>query len=537
MRPNILSTTLAARGETYRAGDPNDYESLKKRLRGIRKVHFIVVALIASLCVWLLIEQIVTLSYPIIGEHEWRQSDVYAVAYNFAYENSDFFHPRIDWTEEYNGIMGMEPPIVSYLIAGAMTVFGHDPTVGRTVAWSLCMLGLGWLLILIARTHDSLFSLWLLLSILLSPLGIFELRQIQPDGAMAIWSAVAAMLFVTSARSKRLQDYVIALGVYTFAVLLKGPAIVLVPAMLLFSIAAEPVPLKPVLRRAVPLVLPCFFLSAWWWWSSILNETYSPGRSYFALSLSVEQVFRDIVNLKQLRHIFVTLFGTYVNNWMLLPVLVLGMIVSWTGAHRRLAVSWCTWLLLTVFFAAAFSSRLQKHWYYASLSLLPCAYYTAYGLWWLMGSLERDASRQRGIKLILFICVLFILPWAGANARHTLVERSDASRAADYRQRVLQPLRAAVARYTTREDKIVTNGKNPRNLHDAFRKGFTHSLRHLRKRKLAYFAKRGAIIYVHQAPDKLLLPELKRSDNHYKLLAKGENFRIYCLLEHCPKRN
>ena len=95
----------------------------------------------AALGLYLLGAQIVTLSYPIIGEHAWRQSDVYSVASNFLYEDPDFFHPRIDWTRGRSGVMGMEPPILAYR-AGLMRVYGDDPSVARVTAWSLGMLGL-----------------------------------------------------------------------------------------------------------------------------------------------------------------------------------------------------------------------------------------------------------------------------------------------------------------------------------------------------------------------------------------------------------
>ena len=82
------------------------------------------------------------LGYPIFGEHHWRQSDVYSVAYNFRHESADFFHPRIDWNNGLSGVMGMEPPILAYAIQIAMRLFGDDPSVARVTSWGLCMLAL-----------------------------------------------------------------------------------------------------------------------------------------------------------------------------------------------------------------------------------------------------------------------------------------------------------------------------------------------------------------------------------------------------------
>lgn len=483
---------------------------------------------------WLLWHQAQTLAYPIIGEHGWRQADVYAAAHNFRHESADFFRPRIDWTDAYDGVMGMEPPILAYAIAGAMALFGDDPAVARSTAWLLCVIagGLAWWLA--AALHGRLFATLLVLCLLVTPLGLFEPRQIQPDAAMALWALVAALLLSRAGRHGRRRDYLLGLGAFTFAVLLKGPAIVLGPAMLLFTFSATARDARHLLARSLPFALPCLLLLAWWWWADRLNATHSPGRAYFAMSASPAQVRENLTHAGRLKHIFFTLYPSYVASQWLLPLTGLGLLTGLSRERRAHTLGWLTWLLCASLLAAAFSSKLRSHWYYADLAWPPLAYFTASGIAWLAAALGEARSGPALARLSLLVLALAAVPVAGQASQRALSRRSDARYAEGHRA-VLAPLRAAVARYTTRQDKILVNGRDPVALHDAMRKGFTHSLRYIGKRKLAYFAKRGAVIYVHRSWSKKLPQELRDEQTRYRLLEKARKLRIYCLQRRCPR--
>jgi hypothetical protein len=522
-------------------------------------------------CAYLLVQQIATLSFPIVGEHSWRQSDVYSVAYNFAHEDPDFFRPRIDWTDGKSGIMGMEPPILPYLIAAAMRVWGDDAAVARWVAWALCMLGL---LVFgggLARERGAVFGALLWLCVLCSPMGLFELRQIQPDAAMSVLAAGAAALFMRASRSRRKRDFAAALALYTLAVLLKGPAIVLAPAMVLFASSAQPVRAWALVARAAAMIVPCALLAAWWRWAAELNATYSAKRTYFALAPKPGELVTNLADLGGLERVLGELYPTYAINPWLVPATVIGVVAALVelvratrtrertasrrgdgnAAESGLAVSagdearvrvrrwlhagFLLWLIAVTAFLAAFSSRLRAHWYYADLALPALAYFTAHGLWLALSVVLEREPRARLLRYALVAAIAVAVPVALRDVVGVLAQRSAASEAVDYRQRVLAPLRTAVARYTTRADLIVTNARDPSSLHDALRKGWTISSRGIAKRRLVYFAKRGAAIYVHFGGSRELPPEIQREDARYPLLVKGRGFRIYCLHTTCPE--
>ncbi|HMI90256.1 MAG TPA: glycosyltransferase family 39 protein [Polyangiales bacterium] len=511
-------------------------------------------------CAVLLVEQIATLSFPIVGEHRWRQADVYSVAYNFVHEDPDFFHPRIDWTNGKSGIMGMEPPILPYLIAGAMRVWGDDAAVGRCVAWALCMLGLLGFGAGLARERSAAFGALIWLCLLSSPMGLFELRQIQPDAAMSLLAAAAALLFVRASRSGRGRDYALALALYTLAVLLKGPAIVLAPAMLLFAISARPVRAWALVARGVGMLVPCLLLAGWLRWAGELNATYSSGRNYFALTPKPGELLHNLGDLPGLAHVVGELYPRYATNVWLVPATALGLIAAIAaiaalvragvarparpavdpGAAAERTQRWVhagflLWLVAVTGFLAAFSSRLHAHWYYADLALPALAYFTAHGLWLVLSVLLEPQPRARVLRYALVLAIAVAVPFAAREALARLGERSAANEARDYRTRVIAPLRAAVARYTTRADLITTNARDPSSLHDALRKGFTMSNQGIAKHRLAFFAKRHAVIYVHFGGPGQLPPEIRRNDSRYPLLLKRRSFRIYCLHTTCPE--
>jgi hypothetical protein len=509
-------------------------------------------------CAYLLVQQIATLSFPIVGEHRWRQSDVYAVAYNFAHEDPDFFRPRIDWTEGKSGIMGMEPPILPYLIAAAMRVWGDDAAVGRWMAWTLCMLGLLAFGAGLARERGAAFGALLWLCLLCSPMGLFELRQIQPDAAMSTLAAAAAMWFVRASRGQRKRDFAAALALYTLAVLLKGPAIVLAPAMLVFALGAQPVRVPALAVRAAWMIVPCALLAAWWRWAGELNATYSGKRNYFALAPKPGELMQNLSDLRGLAHVVGELYPAYAINAWLAPASVIGLVAvvvelvrreaggfetrpgedGGSGeqrVRRRVHLGFVVWLVAVTGFLAAFSSRLHAHWYYADLALPALVYFTAHGLWLALSALLERQPRARHLRYALVLAVVVLVPLAARDALVALAQRSAAREAHDYRTRVLVPLRAAVARYTTRADPITTNARDPSSLHDALRKGFTMSNQGIAKHRLAFFAKRGAVIYVHFGGPRSLPPEIRRNDSRYPLLLERRGFRIYCLRTVCPE--
>jgi len=335
---------------------------------------------VIALCLFMLWIQIQSLSVQILGEHNWRQADTYSVAYNFVHESADFFHPRIDWTRGRSGIMGMEAPILPYIMALFMSVLGDDASTGRLVVWALAMLGIASGGLLLRRGQGRGLGMGFFLMLALSPMALFELRQIQPDGVVGMLGLVAALFFWRSSERECAGDYWIGMAVFSTAVLIKGPGIFMAPAMWLFSVCGGKGSLTSKVLRGIPFVIPLGLYLAWDQWARHLNTAYNEGEVYFAIDYSWDGIKSALTDKGGLRNIFEFLLPCYVSNWCLAPAVLLGFAASFQREHVRMTWPFLAWLICCSFFVAAFSSRLHSHWYYADLLLAPVCYFGAVGL-------------------------------------------------------------------------------------------------------------------------------------------------------------
>jgi hypothetical protein len=384
-------------------------KALLARLPAFQPAQLLMLAALLALLP-LLDWQVRSLAVPILGEHNWRQSDTYSVAYNFLHESSDFFHPRIDWAGNRSGIMGMEAPIYPYLTFLAMLVFGDSPAVARCVAWVLCVLGVLVFAQLLRPARRTSFSVGVLLMVFLAPMGLLELRQIQPDGPMCALMMMAAGCFHEFARSERRGYLAAGLGLYSLATLTKLPALAAGPAMWLLTFSVRPTPWRKVAWRAAAFTLPLAAALLWQLWARHLNDVYNAGQTYFAIDFNLATMLEDLSDREHLRHLFGSLLGAYVCNWTLLPALLVGFALGFEHAQRAVAFPMFAWLAGAGLFLAAFSSRLASHWYYALVIFPPVVYFGALALGRLidLASARPPASplsRWAGLVLVLTLAV------------------------------------------------------------------------------------------------------------------------------------
>ncbi len=325
-------------------------------------------------------EQLRTLYLPILGEHRWRESVTYSVAYNFVHESFDFLHPRIDFTSGRTGIMAMEAPVLPYLTAIFMRFFGDSPSIGRVIVWSLSAVGLFACLALVHRIRGAGLVLGFLFAFLLSPMTLVELRQLQPDGPAGMFLGVAAFFFFRFASLQRRRDYVLGIAAFTLAVFMKGPGIVLIPAFLAFTCAARRVSLGQVVARAAGFMVPIAVYLAWSLWAHHLSEVYNAGWSHFSVDFTLTEVKKNLEDVEFRKNIFWYVYPCYVTNWTLFPALIVGVAVSFQRGTKRVSGAFLLWLLLGSFFFASFADRLRHNWYYADLVLVPVIYFVGFGL-------------------------------------------------------------------------------------------------------------------------------------------------------------
>jgi 4-amino-4-deoxy-L-arabinose transferase-like glycosyltransferase len=325
-------------------------------------------------------EQFRSVFVALCGEHNWRQADTYSVAYNFLHESSDFFHPRIDWTYGRSGVMGMEAPVYQYVVFLWMKVFGDGPWVARLVTWLFFAGGaVAAAFVLRPPGRASMSVAWLLV-LALSPMALFEFRQVQPDPVMVATMMLAACAFHRYSTTERRSLFALGMVLYTTAVLMKGPALVAGPAMWLFSWTGKRTRLRAIALRGVLFAIPIALFVAWDQWAHHLNRTYNDGQVYFAIEFSLDKIKADLRNVGGLRHIFLFVLPVYASNWVLWPAVLAGAALGFRKENRGVAYGMWAWLAGAAFFLCAFSSRLHSHWYYATVLVPPVAYFAALGV-------------------------------------------------------------------------------------------------------------------------------------------------------------
>jgi hypothetical protein len=339
---------------------------------------------LAAPALWLVATQLIvqqrTLKFAIFGEHRWREADTYALAYNFAHGSFDFFHPRIDVSRGLSGITGTEPPVLPWVTAVAMRVFGDSPSVGRWIVWLIAMAGLVALIALVRRVRDMGLALGVLVAFTLSPLALFELRQIQPDGPTGMIAAVAAYFLYRFARFEKRRDYLLGVGAYTLAVFMKGPGLALAPAMLWFACAARKVSFRQFVRRGVGVAIAVLLYFPWYRYAKYLRDTYNEGYATFGIDFSLKGIRDALADGGLLHNVFWFIYPTYATNWLLFPAVLVGLPAAFQQSTRRVSTAFLLWLLSGSAFLAAFSPHLSHHWYYGNLVLVPLAYFAGFGL-------------------------------------------------------------------------------------------------------------------------------------------------------------
>src|ERR1700722_8207583 len=100
----------------------------------------------AAAMVW----KVSLLAEPPHGEHAWRDATGIGVARGFLYEGWNLLQPRVAERMNGTGVAGMELPLVPWLSAALMRVFGDSYFVARLPVW-LSLIPLAFAALALAR--------------------------------------------------------------------------------------------------------------------------------------------------------------------------------------------------------------------------------------------------------------------------------------------------------------------------------------------------------------------------------------------------
>ena len=131
-----------------------------------------------------------------INHASWRESDLGAIARNYARESMNPLYPRIDWRGNTEGFAEMEFPLYPYLIAVTYKIFGVHDYFGRIWAF-LFSLSTLFFFFKLARVYLCDFALvFACLFFTFNPLIIEFSTAIQPEGLMMSYYVASVYVFL-----------------------------------------------------------------------------------------------------------------------------------------------------------------------------------------------------------------------------------------------------------------------------------------------------------------------------------------------------
>jgi 4-amino-4-deoxy-L-arabinose transferase-like glycosyltransferase len=133
---------------------------------------------------------------PMAEAHRWREVTNADVARNFYERSMNIFYPQVNWGGGAQPYVGMEFPLMHWIVALFYQIYGEQPIIGRLVSivfsvgtiWATYALG-SWLFgVATGRAASFLIAI--------SPSAVFFGRFFISDTPMVFFSVVAVLAWV-----------------------------------------------------------------------------------------------------------------------------------------------------------------------------------------------------------------------------------------------------------------------------------------------------------------------------------------------------
>lgn len=207
--------------------------------------------------------------------HQWAQCDRASVAWNYYKGYADFFHPRVNNTDNGTGITGLEFPVIQYFVSLLYRLFGFHEWLYRLTTLLIFTLGATSVFRLAQYfIKDNLSALLVMVMYVCSPLLTFYSCNFIPDIYSLSFAMVAWSLLVKYSEhpaDSLWRRWFIAMAL---ACLIKPNSMIHLPVMWLFLYR------NGLWTWKKPLQFTGFFMAiaglsiAWYVYASWLSKTY-----------------------------------------------------------------------------------------------------------------------------------------------------------------------------------------------------------------------------------------------------------------------
>jgi 4-amino-4-deoxy-L-arabinose transferase-like glycosyltransferase len=348
-----------------------------------RAKHFpdIALVLILLLGVFLRLQYI---ELPMAEAHRWREITNADIARNFAERSMNILYPQVNWGGPSDSYVGMEFPLMHWIVALFYLLFGEHAIIGRLVSlafsvgtiWAVFALGSRLFGLPAGRAAAFLMAI--------SPSAVFFGRFFISDTPMVFFSVVAILGWITYQDTRTTAAAIVGAVSAALAFLVKVPAVlILAPIAWATWEAAGWSALKD--RRLMLGIIGAFGATALWYWHAdvLFHRTglgqaiWHPSGQYGPEIAAASGKFVGIYhwsNLAQLRDP-----GFYeemlTRTWALhltpggFILALFALLSTWRRPRRRIVDVWLGTVLLFILVAA----EGHRHHEFHQLPMLPPA--------------------------------------------------------------------------------------------------------------------------------------------------------------------
>src|SRR5881394_3023017 len=190
-----------------------------------------------TLSILAVVLRFILLDQPYIDRWSWRQSDVAAIARNFANNGFRFAYPQIDWAGSAPGYVGTEFPILPFVAAICYKFAGIHEWIGRIQAVILFAVSLPFFFLLVREIFGSTAAVWATFFYCFTPLNVFAGRSFMPDVPSLSFAIVGLYFFLRWVEHGKSSSFVAAAIAISLSFLIKITSIVIALPILYLVVA------------------------------------------------------------------------------------------------------------------------------------------------------------------------------------------------------------------------------------------------------------------------------------------------------------
>lgn len=338
--------------------------------------------------------------------HQWAQCDRASVAWNYYNGNADFFHPRVNNTDNGTGMTGLEFPVVQYFVSVLYRLFGFHEWLYRIT--SLIIFSIGAVSVFrLARyfLKDQLQSLLIMLLYVCSPLLVYYSCSFIPDIYSLSFAMTGWALLVKYAEQPGKVIWWRWFIAMLIACLIKPNSMIHLPVMGYFLFNSGLWSLKDPLRYVGYFVVIVALTLSWYFYASWLSR--NTGSEVFLLQMRPPSNMQDVkdvwerVRLDWLERIYFPLF------LKLIVVVGLGWMVIDRPFRNPLATYTLFLFLAAVVFLYLMFLQLAYHDYYF-ITMFPALVFI---LIFLLAGISKRIG-MKGRYVLYAVTILFLLKQA-----------------------------------------------------------------------------------------------------------------------------